>query len=119
MLTRYTTKKIAQTSLFALAILIVLGYGVFATHDFFGGPSIFITEPQNGASFTSPDVRIKGVVKRIQDISLNGRSITIDDQGNFNEAAILAPGYNVFELVARDKFGRSKDVRLQLVYKVN
>ncbi len=119
MLTRYGLHKILKVSVIILGILIVLGYALFATHDFILGPTISVTEPANGATFTSPSIRIKGVVLRIQDISLNGRSITIDEQGNFNEAVLLAPGYNVFTLAARDKFGRSKDVRLELVYAVN
>jgi hypothetical protein len=119
MLTRYGTKKIVRRIVFALIILVIIGYAIFASHDFILGPSISLSEPENGASFDTPSIRIKGVVQRIQDISLNGRSITIDDKGNFNEAVILAPGYNVFELIARDKFGRSKDYRLELVYKVN
>lgn len=119
MLTRYGTKKIVRRLIFTFIILLIAGYALFASHDFILGPSLSLSEPTNGASFTTPSIRIKGIVRRIQDISLNGRSITIDDKGNFNEPALLAPGYNVFELVARDKFGRSKDYRLELVYKVN
>lgn len=119
MLTRYGTKKIIRTAIFISIFCVVIGYAIFATHDFILGPSLTITEPINGSSFTVPSINIKGVVKRIQDISLNGRSITIDDKGNFNEMVLLAPGYNVFAFVIRDKFGRSKEHRLEFTYKVN
>jgi hypothetical protein len=119
MLSRYGTKKILRALVFIVIIFVVLGYSLFATHDFILGPTITVTEPTNAASFSNPSIRIKGVVKRIQEITLNGRSITIDDKGNFNEAVLLAPGYNVFMLGAHDKFGRSKDYRLELIYKVN
>jgi hypothetical protein len=118
-MTRYGIHKLLRIGTFTLVILIVLGYALFATHDFIIGPTITIYEPQNGSTFTQADVRIKGQVQRIQDIMLNGRSITIDDKGNFNEATLLSPGYNIFELKAHDKFGRSRDVRLELVYAVN
>lgn len=119
MLTRYGTKKIVTRFFFTCIILIVAGYALFATHDIILGPSISVSEPINGSSFTTPSIRIKGIVLRIREITLNGRPITIDDKGNFNEAVLLAPGYNLFTLTARDKFGRSKDYRLELVYKVN
>jgi hypothetical protein len=119
MITRYGIHRLLKIGLFTLVILIVLGYGLFATHDFIIGPTISLSEPQNGSTFTQPDVWIKGQVLRIQDITLNGRSITIDDKGNFSEAVLLAPGYNIFQLVAKDKFGRNRDVRLELIYAVN
>ena len=119
MLTRYRTQKIVRTTFLILVAFIVVSYGIFVTHDFILGPTISFMEPANGSSFDTPSIKIKGVVKRIQDVNLNGRSITIDDKGNFTETVLLAPGYNVFSFIARDKFGRSKDYRLELVYKVN
>jgi hypothetical protein len=119
MITRYGIHRILKTLTFTAVILIVVGYGLFATHDYIVGPTILVREPANGSTFTASNIHIKGVVSRIQDITLNGRSITIDGKGNFDESVLLSPGYNIFELVAHDKFGRSKDVRLELVYAVN
>ena len=122
MLTRYATKKIIRAAVFTFAILILAGYATFAMHDFILGPSLTVIEPANGSTFSDPavkSIKIKGVVKRIQDISLNGRSITIDDKGNFDETVLLAPGYNVFTFVVKDKFGRSREYRLEYTYKVN
>ncbi len=96
MITRYGIHKLLKALAYTLGIVIVLGYALFATHDFIIGPTITLSEPQNGATFTRPDIRIKGVVKRIKDITLNGRSITIDDKGNFSETILLAPGYNLY-----------------------
>ena len=119
MFTRYETKKIFRLIMFFSILFIVIGYAIFATHDFILGPSLSITEPANGSSFTYPNIQIKGVAKRIQNISFNGNSITIDDKGNFNEVALLAPGYNIFTFIILDKFGRSKEYRLEYIYKVN
>jgi hypothetical protein len=119
MITRYGIHKLLRIFAYTLGILIVLGYALFATHDFLLGPTIIVSEPLNGSTFHESSVEIKGQVLRIQDITLNGRSITIDDKGNFEEDVLLAPGYNIFYLSARDKFGRSKDYRLELVYEVN
>lgn len=119
MLTRHGTRKLLRITLITILTISVLGYGIYTSYDFVIGPTITISEPQNGDSFLNPSIRIKGVVKRIQEITLNDRPITIDDHGNFNEAVILAPGYNVFKLRAGDKFGRNREVRLELIYAVN
>ncbi len=119
MLTRYSTKKIVRISIFFLVVATVSSYAIFASHDFIIGPTISVTEPQNGSTVSTPTVKIIGKVERIKDISLNDRLITIDDVGNFNETVLMAPGYNIFIIKVHDKFGRSKDYRLELVYKVN
>jgi hypothetical protein len=119
MITRYGIHRLLKIGVYTLLALVVVGYALFTTSDLIKGPSITVSEPVNGSTFSSPNIRIKGVVKRIQEITLNGRAITIDDQGNFSEAVLLAPGYNAFLITAKDKFGRSEDVRLQLVYTVN
>jgi hypothetical protein len=119
MLTRQRTKKILRISIITIIALVVIGYATFAFHDLILGPTISISEPINGSTFIDQRVTIVGVVKRIQDITLNGRSITIDEQGNFREDVLLAPGYNAFLLTAKDKFGRVREHRLDLIYRVN
>ena len=118
-ISRNSVKKILRTSIILIIVLVVVGYALFAFHDFILGPSIIILEPTNGSSFTSSIITVKGIAKRIQDISFNDRPITMDEKGNFKETAILAPGYNIFTLTAGDKFGRSKEYRLEFIYKVN
>ncbi len=118
MLTRYGIKKLLKIALFTCVVCVVIGYALFATHDFILGPSLSITEPQSGSSFALPMIHIKGIVERIREISLNGRPITIDDKGNFDEVVLLAPGYNIFTLEIKDKFGRSKEYRLEYIYTV-
>ena len=119
MLTRYGTKKILKTIFLIFIACIILGYALFATHDVILGPSIVITGPTNGSNFTVPNTTITGTVYRIKEITLNGRPITIDDKGNFSETVLLAPGYNIFTFTVQDKFGRSKDYRLEYTYAVN
>jgi capsule polysaccharide export protein KpsE/RkpR len=116
---RQHTKRILKISLVSLVLVIVIGYTIFASHNFILGPRIILEEPQNGSTLTNSSVVIKGVAQRSQDITLNGRSILIDDQGNFKETTLLAEGYNAITLSATDKFGRKKEYRLELIYKVN
>ena len=57
------------------------------------------------------------IAKNIKDISLNDRKIFIDEQGNFKEQLLLSYGYNVFKIKANDKFGRSVEKIVEIIYK--
>lgn len=116
---RHHTKKILKIVFIVSAVILVLGYAIFVSRDFLGGPKIIINEPENGATLTSQTVIIRGNVMRSRDISLNGKPIFIDDSGNFKETTLLFPGYNTILIEAVDKFDRKEEYRLELVYKVN
>ena len=60
---------------------------------------------------------VSGVAKNATYISLNGREIFIDKNGNFREAVALIPGYTVITIDAMDKFENSADKKFQMVYK--
>lgn len=110
------TKKILQTSLFALVFIIVLVYAFFSFKDYITGPQIIIFEPLNGSSISTSTIQIKGQALHIQDITINNRPILIDNKGNFSETLLLFPGYNVSLISAKDKFKRTTEYKLELVY---
>ena len=116
MLNRQGTKKLLKIIIFLMILLFIIGYAFFTSHDIILGPEIIIFEPKNGDSFATSSVIIKGRVFRVKEISLNGRPIIIDNEGNFLENVLLAPGYNVSSIIIQDKFKRIKEYRLELVY---
>ena len=117
MINREGTKKIIKATLIVIAIVIVIGYSLYASHSLISGPEIIINEPINGSTISTSSVTVKGQAIRIQDISLNGRPIFVDEHGNFNETILLAPGYNISQFLAKDKFNRTTEYKLELVYK--
>lgn len=119
MITRQDTKKIIRIGVYIILISLIVGYAIFATHNFILGPKITIIEPSNGATIATSSVQIVGIVKRVQSVSLNERPLNTDENGNFKEVMTLAPGYNVFSIVAEDRFVRKKEYRLQLIYKLD
>jgi hypothetical protein len=114
---RYGVKKILSIFAFSLVIVIILGYIYFAFRDYIKGPYIEIYEPINGYTTSSSTIKISGKALRIKDIMLNGRPLLIDTEGNFNEILLLSPGYNVSLMNATDKFNRTIEYKLELVYK--
>ena len=73
------------------------------------GTKIVIESPQAGSSVHAfEEIEITGYVKHVDLLELNGRKILTDGNGFFKEELIPAIGYNVFELRAKDRFGREE-----------
>jgi hypothetical protein len=102
----------------AIVIFFVLlaGYGLFQTKNLILGPNIAIASPANGAAVGLNPVEVKGQADRIAFISLNGEQIFTDKEGNFSQKLLLNHGYNIIKLEAQDKFGRTIEKVLNLVY---
>jgi hypothetical protein len=61
-------------------------------------------------------VKINGNAENSVLLSLNGREIFIDENGNFSETVGLLAGYSVISLEAKDKFGKSAEQKFSLIY---
>lgn len=90
-------------------ILVVTGYGLWRSSDFLLGPKIIIEAPIDGGVVLSPIAKIKGRAERISAIFLNDQQIFTDNQGYFEETLLLAEGYNIIEIRAKDRFGRETE----------
>ncbi|KKT16061.1 MAG: hypothetical protein UV98_C0040G0008 [Parcubacteria group bacterium GW2011_GWB1_43_6] len=100
-----------------LATLIVVGYALYETWDYFSGPAIVISSPKNGATLTESLVEIQGIAINGNEVFLNDQRILTNDKGEFKERLLLAEGYNIIGLKVEDKFKRTAEQRLELVYK--
>jgi hypothetical protein len=116
MINRDSIKKILQFILFTTMIVIVFSYSFFSFKDYIDGPIITISEPENGSTIATSTVEIKGKVLHTQEVSLNNKILLIDTQGNFKETILLSPDYNVALISAKDKFKRTIEYKLELVY---
>lgn len=101
------------TSLF-LFFLLILGYAFFSSYDLVFGVKIKDINIINGEKITASVINVNGNAKNAVNLILNGREISIDKKGNFNESIALFSGYNIISIEAKDKFGNSdeKDFRL-------
>jgi Glucodextranase, domain B len=100
-----------------LVIAAVVGYSGFAAERVFKGPAITITSPQNGLTLDNALVQVTGRVERAASLTLNGRLIAVDTSGQFAEELLLAYGYNILELVAIDRSGKTIKKTIELFYK--
>lgn len=100
----------------AVAILVVV-YGIFQARNLINGPEIAIFTPANGSELTAALVNISGNAQNIASITLNGKSIKVNPKGDFSEPLLLTNGYNIISIKAEDRFKRTTEKQLQLIYK--
>jgi hypothetical protein len=111
----YPYKKKTLGLITCFLFLCIVGYGLFQARNLIAGPQISLITPIDGSAVANSLVTISGKAHNISFISLNDRPIFIDQQGNFNEQLVLSPGYNVWTLMAKDKFGRTVSKQFSLV----
>lgn len=108
--------RFVKTLLSGILIIIATGYALFELRWVILGPQVEIFTPAPG--ILSPDsfVIISGAAKNVSALAMNGAPIFIDETGAFEEAYVLAGGYNMVEFEAKDRFGRTRSELLELVY---
>lgn len=102
-----------------VGIIILSGIIVFAyfnSRQYFTGPQIIIYEPDNGLSFDSPSVTLRGKALNTAFIKLNGNPVYINEHNEFNEKLLLPPGTSIMKLEATDRFERRVEHMLWYTY---
>lgn len=109
-------KKILKVVSFSAFFLIILIYAFFRSSNLIFGVKIKNIEIKNVPEETRAKiVEIKGNAKNAINLTLDGREISIDEGGNFDETIALLPGYNIVSISALDKFGNRDEKSYQLI----
>jgi hypothetical protein len=109
-------KKILKISSFTLFFLFIIVYAFFTSKDLLFGVKVVDVNIVDGAKMTENVLEVKGNAKNAINLTLNGREISIDKEGNFNETIILLPGYNIVNIKAKDKFGNIDEKNYKLTF---
>lgn len=97
-------------------LILVLFYALFNARQLISGPKIIIKSPENGISFTTPFIEIVGEAKNTSFISMNGRTIYVNENNEFREQLLLPSGTSIIKIDAQDRFGRSTEETLWYTY---
>ncbi|MBI2108893.1 MAG: hypothetical protein HYT93_01775 [Parcubacteria group bacterium] len=100
-----------------IVLLLILGYAYARVESFLRGPRIIVTSPQDGEAIPLSSYFITAEIERAAHITLNGRQVYTDESGELREEVFFAEGLNVFELAAKDRFGRITKKVLTVIYK--
>jgi hypothetical protein len=107
--------KLKIIILFVFFILIIF-YAIFVSKDLIFGVKIKNVSLIDGATVTDSVMKVTGNAKNAVKLILDGREISVDQQGNFNETIALLPGYNIINIRAQDKFGYIDEKNYKLIF---
>jgi len=113
---RTNAKKILTFGITAILTISVIGYAYFSMRDFLRGPVVRFSAPKNGETVTSQVLEVSGTSQNLSYLKLDGRKIFTDKNGNWSEKLILAPGYNIIEADAKDRFEREVKETIYVIY---
>jgi hypothetical protein len=108
-------KNNLKKALFAIICITVLGYTYYEARFLISGPELTIFTPQNNATVEDSLLEIKGHVKNLSSLTINGRQIMITTDGLFSDKLLLLDGYNTIEVKVRNKFGQENKKILGIV----
>ena len=108
-------KKILKIVVLSIFFLFIIIYAFFVSKDLIFGVKIINVNITDGAKITNSVMEVHGNAKNAINLSLNGREISIDKDGNFNETIVLLLGYNIINITAKDKFGNIDEKNYKII----
>ena len=105
--------KLVRIGLIFFFILIIL-YGLYEAQGLLFGPKINVSTEVTVVH--DPYVKVQGRAQRIVALSMNGKQISVTENGEFSEPFLLAKGGNRVALVAKDAYGRSTSRYVEIMY---
>ena len=113
----------ARTKILTIAtlaiLLLILIYALFNARLLIAGPQIIIKSPENGSDFDRPLIQIEGEAHNTSFISMNGRPIYVNENGEFKEKLLLPEGTSIIKFDAKDRFERNTEVTLWYTFTGN
>lgn len=117
MLEHHDIRKKIETYFIVSLVLLSLLYGAFRSYPLIAGPSITIYNPHDGDTVASTTFEISGEVKRVKEITINGRPIPISTDGHFIELVMAQPPYTLLVITATDFYGATLTKTLRVIPK--
>jgi len=109
-------KTILRFVFIFFVVILVVGYGFFSARYLIEGPKIIVHTPKNNDSFKSSLMEVVGETENISYISLNGKTIFVNEKGCFKEKLLLSEGTDIISLYAKDKMGREITKSIKVSY---
>jgi len=100
--------------LFLLPFLSLVGWQL---GRFTGAPQLILEDPEEGEAVEEPYLALRGRIEKESRLTVNGREITIDHTGNFNETIELPAGATTLEFLAENRFGKTTTIVRNVVVK--
>lgn len=89
---------------------------MYQLKNYFRGPEIILNNLKEWNLTNNDFFEINGSAKNISDFFLNGRKVFMNGNGDFKENLVLAPGLNILQIKADDKFGNKIEKYYYVIY---
>ncbi len=118
---KMSSKKTVKISGLVLFIFIIFTVAFFGASGLIFGVKIKNVNidgipAQSGAKTLNSVIKITGNAKNAITLSVNGREISVNNKGDFDETIALLKGYNILNIKAKDKFGYVDEKNYKLIY---
>jgi hypothetical protein len=110
------SKKTVKIIGLAVFFVLILAYSFFGSKDLILGVKIKNVNLTDGITMTENPIKITGNARNAIKLILNGREISIDQQGNFEETIAFLSGYNIISIEAQDKFGYTDEKNYKIIH---
>ena len=114
--TQMSEKKILQIVALSVFFVFIVTYSLFRSNYLISGVKIKNVNILDGTKVANNIIELTGNAKNAINLTLNGREISINEAGDFNETFVLLKGYNVINIIAKDKFGYVDEKNYKLMY---
>ena len=111
----HSAKKILQITGLTIFFLLIVGYALFGSHNLIFGVKIKNVNITDGEKTESSVIELRGNAKNATNLTLNGREISLNQEGNFSETIALLLGYKIITIIAKDKFGYVDEKNYQVI----
>ncbi len=99
-----------------VALLFFAWVFVVQLMGFTGAPPLSISEPRADSVFDTPIVHVKGTTEKESQLTVNGREITMNGDGAFDQEIELPVGVNSLYFLVQNRFGKiSQETRYVVV----
>jgi Glucodextranase, domain B len=107
-------RKIFFIILISLFTLSIFTYGFYKALPLILGPKVVVNYPNQGENVNGTTVAVRGVVSRAKELYVNGIATGFSENGIFETRLAVYPPHSIIFIVAKDKFGRSHSVTLNI-----
>jgi hypothetical protein len=116
----WTITKHYKIGLGALALgllfVIVIAYVYFRGTLTVRGMSVSISNIKNGMTYSESTFALTGTTARVNMLYINGRQVLLSPDGSFRDVIAPLSGYNVLNVTAGNRWGKTKVLTYRFMY---
>lgn len=110
--------RINHTAIIVLFLLLFLfGFILFQYRYALINPPLFVDSPKDGLVTSDKDIQVYGRTDANAVITINGETVSVEDDGTFSKTLSLFPGDTIIEISAKHRLGKEANVKRRVTVK--